>query len=378
MTSTLPRPLHLAARNLLALATFFATLGALTGCAGPPPSPPPSPARRDPPQDTLCRARLDEVRARVDPHLTSSLMAVRGDEVVFSFGPVERPSPVHSVRKSLLAMLYGQPVAQGRIDLDATLAQLGIDDDAGSLLPIERQARVRDVLSARSGVYHPASNPGDDTASAPPRGSQVPGTYFLYNNWDFNVAGDIFEQQTGRRIYDAFNEDIVLPLGLQDFHLADQHRQGDASRSSHLAYPFSLSARDMARIGQLMLAQGHWEGRQLVPAGWVQAITAPITPPEDMHPARRTRQHLAYGDMWWLPQEPADSPLAGAYMAWGYFGQYLLVVPKRGMVVVHKFDTNAKVGGPPVPTLHVADFLSLARTLADAPCDAGLGTGTAQ
>ena len=54
--------------------------------------------------------------------------------------------------------------------------------------------RVEHLLSARSGVYHPASNGGDDLASAPPRGSQAPGAYYLYSNWDFNVAGAIFEQ----------------------------------------------------------------------------------------------------------------------------------------------------------------------------------------
>ena len=80
------------------------------------------------------------------------------------------------------------------------------------------------------------------------------------------------------------------------------------------------------------------------------------------------RRHIDYGDLWWIPEELADSPLAGSYFAWGYFGQYLLVVPQRGMVVVHKYDTNTSVDGPPIPTLGVADFLAIARDLVDAPC----------
>jgi len=368
-----------------AFALFVAlALTAIAGCADPAATPPPEsappPASQrallpstywrapaDQPQDSACRKQLDAVRARVSAGPTTSLLAVRGDQIVFSLGPIARPSQIRSARKSLLAMLFGKPVQEGRIDLDATLKQLGIDD-IGGLLPIERQTRVRDLITARSGVYHAAANGGDDAAAVPPRGSQAPGTYFLYNNWDFNAAGDVFEQQTGRGIYDAFAEDIGIPLGLEDFHRERHHRSGDATRSSHLAYSFYLSARDMARIGELMLANGRWQGRQLVPADWLRTITTPVTRAADMHPPRVARRHIDYGDLWWIPEEPADSPLAGSYFAWGYFGQYLLVVPKRGMVVVHKYDTNTSVDGPPIPTLGVANFLAIARDLVDAPC----------
>lgn len=82
-------------------------------------------------------------------------------------GPVQAVSIVFSARKSVLPMMYGRYMANGTIDLDRTLADLGIDD-VGGLLPIERQARLRDLLAARSGVYHAAANGGDDAAAAPP------------------------------------------------------------------------------------------------------------------------------------------------------------------------------------------------------------------
>ncbi len=71
-------------------------------------------------------------------------------------------------------MLYGYWVENGTIDLDATMEDLGVDD-IGGLLPIEKQAKVDHLITARSGVYHPASNGGDNLADAPERGSQVPG-----------------------------------------------------------------------------------------------------------------------------------------------------------------------------------------------------------
>src|SRR5262245_3390976 len=138
-----------------------------------------------------CEDRLAAVKASAAKLPTTAMMAIVGGRVVFEYGDVSRVSYLASVRKSVLAILYGNYVDSGKIRLDKTLEQLKIDD-IGGLLPIEKQATVADLLGARSGVYHPASNPGDSLADAPPRGSQKPGTYFLYSNWDFNALGTIF------------------------------------------------------------------------------------------------------------------------------------------------------------------------------------------
>jgi CubicO group peptidase (beta-lactamase class C family) len=344
---------------------------ALTGCAAAPPATEIMPASTwwrvdESAQTSACRETLDALRDELRRSPTTSLMVVHGRDVVFHFGPVDHATAIHSARKSLLAMLYGNPVEQGTIRLDDTLATLGVTD-LGGLLPIEREARIRDLLAARSGVYHAAANPGDDSAAAPPRGSQRPGSYFLYNNWDFNAAGDIYEQLTHRDIYHAFAEDIATPLGLEDFRIEREHRSGDATRSSHLAYHFHLSTRDMARIGELMLAHGAWNGRQLVPSDWTTTITTPVTRAAEMHPRHVARKGIDYGELWWIPEEPPDSPLAGSYFAWGYFGQFILVVPKRDMVIVHKYDTQATPGDR-IARLDAPEFLALARRMLDAPC----------
>lgn len=329
-------------------------------------------------QGQTCRIALDSLRDTIRRQPTTSFMAVRGNRVIFREGPVERPILVRSIRKSLLALLYGKAVEEGRIRLDETLAELGIDD-IGGLLPMEKQASVLDLLTSRSGVYHPAANPGDDSAGAPARGSQRPGSYFLYNNWDFNVAGDVFEQRAQRNLYDAFNEDIARPLGLEDFERARHRRSGQPSRFQHLSYPFYLSARDLARVGVMMLADGQWpislpdqgaaSNRTVVSPAWIRKITSPFTPSGAMHPPRAARRGVGYGMMWWVPDVEPHSVLSGAYFAWGYFGQWLLVIPKRQMVVVHLYETGAREDGPHPTTLPLHSFLAEAKALAEAPCD---------
>src|SRR5688572_4706058 len=148
------------------------------------------------------REGLEQVRAKLATMPSTGFMAVVGGRVLMSYGDLQALSYLASVRKSVLSMLYGNYVANGTVRLDKTLAELGFDD-VGGLTDAEKQATIRDRLSARSGIFHPASNAGDDLASAPARGSQRPGTYMLYSNWDFNAVGAIFEQETGRNIYDA-------------------------------------------------------------------------------------------------------------------------------------------------------------------------------
>ena len=242
----------------------------------------------------VCRQTIAAARQRLQALPTTSMMVVVDGKQLFGYGALDRPSIVYSVRKSILAMLYGRYVDSGVIDLDRTLGELGIDD-TGGLLPVERRARLRDLLASRSGVYHAAANPGDDADHVPPRGSQEPGSYFLYNNWDFNAAGTAFEMATGQDIYAAFARDIAAPLHMEDFQLSSQHKHPNASRSVHPAYHFLLSTRDMSRLGQLMLQQGRWDGQQLIPQDWVDAMLRPVTPAAQMHPPRTAERAWTTG-----------------------------------------------------------------------------------
>ena len=281
-------------------------------------------------------AALDSIHPYVEGINTSAVMAVVGGRVLFEHGPVDSLSYLASVRKSILAMLYGNYVADGTIDLERTLDDLGMDDVRG-LLPIERRARVLDLVTARSGVYHPASNAGDNLADAPPRGSQEPGTYYLYSNWDFNAAGAAFEQLTGRNIYDALEMDLALPLGFADWDRSIHRKSGDASRSRNLAYHMTLSTRDMARIGVLMLRDGLWEEERLLPDGWAGRITSVVTPSEEMNPEGLRGGEFGYGYMWWVwdgPDVPAG--FEGAYTGRGAYGQFITVIPGLDLVVAHK------------------------------------------
>ncbi len=267
---------------------------------------------------------------------TTGLMVVQHGRVVYEYGDVKRISYLASSRKSVLSMLYGANVASGKIRLDATLAELGMSD-VGGLLPIEERVKVIDLITARSGVYHPAANGGDMLSMAPKRGSQEPGNFWLYNNWDFNAAGAAFEQMTGKNIYDALRDDLAIPIGMQDFNRQRQQKSGTMTNSQYAAYHFVLSTRDMARLGLLMLRQGRWGGRQIIPAKWVRRSTSVRTPLAEMQPEGARAGPFGYGYLWWTWDGAfATGPYKGAYTAMGAYGQYITVLPALDMVVAHK------------------------------------------
>ena len=265
---------------------------------------------------------------------TTGLMIIVHGGVAYQYGDVKEVSYIASCRKSILSMMYGNFVANGQIDLKKTIGELGITD-VGGLLPIEKTATVLDLITARSGVYHAASNPGGiKEGMEPERGKTKPGTKFLYNNWDFNVAGTVFEMMTHQNIYDVFDACYAKPLLLQDWDRSRHKRKGEEQKSIHLAYHFYFSTRDMEKIGELMLRKGKWNGQQLVPEKWVEESTRPFTVFEN--------GAGGYGYMWWYEKFGRDLPgLEGAYTASGQYGQYITVLPKLDMVIAHKSARNA-------------------------------------
>ena len=336
---------------LISRRSFMMSAAAAAGCQTHP-----GPAARVPaaaweaatPPNPNAARDLDALLSTLD---TTALVAVHQGRVIHRYGDERRLSYLASARKSLVSMLYGPSIANGRIDLESTLGSLGFDD-VGGLLPIERTATIRDLLQARSGVYHPAANLGDASARAPARGTVKPGARFLYNNWDFNALGALFEKTTGRPIYTAFGEDLARPIGCEDWdeqvHVAQAIRN-DTGASSWPAHHFVLSTRDMARLGLLMLRGGRWGDKQLIPRAWVKLTTSIVTPAAEVVRSSPFIDGLAYGYLWWIfdPAGPWPESMKGGYTASGAFGQFITVLPKLDLVVAHKTQAPSKLNVPP-------------------------------
>jgi CubicO group peptidase (beta-lactamase class C family) len=190
------------------------------------------------------------------------------------------------------------------------------------------------------------------TDQSPRRGAHYPGTYYQYQNWDFNAAGTAFEKLTGRDIYDALETDLAKPLGFQDWDRKRQQKISVLPDSVHPEYAMYLSTRDLARLGLLMSRRGEWNGARVLPPTWSAQITSLVTPTDQIHPIGAAGAGVAtragrwgYGLLWWVWDAPAwpglvSGPYQGAYTAIGANGQYVTVFPSADTVVVHKVDID--------------------------------------
>lgn len=269
---------------------------------------------------------------------TSAVTIIVNGVILDEWGDVDSLFLTHSMRKSALSALYGKYVENGTINLDRTLAELGIDDEP-ALSDQEKTATIRDCLKARSGVFHTAEAENDAMHNLkPPKDMFKPGEFWLYNNWDFNVLGTIFENLTGKEIFQAFKEDIADPIQMEKFEIANG-MSFKTGRSVHEAYMFVINAHDLARFGLLMLRNGKWGKEQIVPADWVKESTTYFSD-------ATIYKGDGYGYMWWvakdknkLPHLPNVKLKEGTYSARGYGGHFLIVIPEYDMVFVHRVNT---------------------------------------
>lgn len=137
---------------------------------------------------------------------------------------------------------------------------------------------------------------------------------------------------------------------MEDFQVTDGfYDQGPAS--IHAAYPMAMTARDMARFGLLYLHEGQWQGKEIVSKDWVQRSVTSYS---------RAGSMGGYGYLWWVavrgrlfPNVTMDD---GAFAAEGVGGNYIVVIPSRKLVVVHRVETK---GGRSVKPAEFGQLLSM-------------------
>jgi CubicO group peptidase (beta-lactamase class C family) len=281
---------------------------------------------------------------------SSAFMVIADGAVVAAWGDVGRRFMCHSVRKSFLSALYGIYWDRGEIELNKTLADLGIEDEPDSLLVVEKRARILDLLKARSGVFHPAAYAG--RTDSRPRGSEGPGRYFAYNNWDFNTLATILQQETGARVFEAFDQYFGGPLQMEDWRVSDGYYHYERDKSKYPAYPFRMSARDAARFGLLFARDGMWNDEQILSEQWVRRSSALYSIDSDV---------MGYGFMWWVLREPRFTR-HGMFAALGVGNQMIAVLPKTDLVIVNRANTYQGEGTPTAALLDLIEQVLEART----------------
>jgi CubicO group peptidase (beta-lactamase class C family) len=151
------------------------------------------------------------------------------------------------------------------------------------------------------------------------------GTIYNYNSTNTQLMSEIVSTATGRPL-DRYAEEVLFhPVGIQKYHWKSAPEGfRDAAGGLYLA------PRDLARCALLYERKGEWNGKQVIPAAWVERSVQPHvkdTSPDDAN------LNTGYGYQWWVFNDGSDGrPVM--YGTWGWGGQFGLVVPSLDMVAV--------------------------------------------
>ncbi|MCO6512135.1 MAG: serine hydrolase [Aridibacter famidurans] len=276
---------------------------------------------------------------------SAAVFIVERGNVVAAWGAVDHPFKAASMRKSVYDAVIGASQKDKRFDPSRTISELGIDD-LQPLTDEEKKATVEHLMTATSGIYHPAAYETRSNAERrPDRGSHAVGEFWYYNNWDFNLVTEAFERMNGSAIDSAFEKYLAGPLGLEDYEREHVFRWLEPRSSKYPAVTYRLSARDLARIGQMYLDMGKWNGKQIVPAAWVRESTRPHTVFGKDH---YRGEGNGYGRLWWI--WPARENTGSKYLSYhriaaqGAGGQVMVLFPEIDLLIVHLADTDSGNG----------------------------------
>lgn len=263
-----------------------------------------------------------------------SLLIIRHGKLVFENycqNAADRDTIAHiqSATKSVTSLLFGICRDQGFFpNLDTTLYALMPDrfppDDS-----LKRSITLRHLLTMESGIAFDNDDYSDEVLIKKPADlvryilakpmCAAPGDSFYYRDCDPQLVSSAVQSVTGRTLTEIARTGLFEPMGITDF-VWDPNHDG-TSQGGHGLF---LKPRDMAKLGQLVLQHGNWDGRQLVSEGWVSLSTAAQT---ESLPGRGSGD-VRYGFYWWV------LPELDLFTAWGHGGQFICVMPQLDMIVV--------------------------------------------
>jgi CubicO group peptidase (beta-lactamase class C family) len=233
----------------------------------------------------------------------------------------ESPHELFSLSKSFTSTAVGMAIGEGRLSVDDEVLKFFPEDAPATPGENLKAMRVRDLLCMSTGQTEESPSAPDKISPKAFLAQPVPfkpGTHFKYNTPATFMLSAIVQKVTGMTVLDYLKPRLFEPLGI-DRPTWQANFQG----ISLGGYGLRVRTEDIARFGQLYLQKGNWQGKQLVPAAWVEAATARQTS-NGSNPKSDWDQ--GYGYQFWRCRN-------GAFRGDGAFGQFCIVMPEQDAVM---------------------------------------------
>lgn len=282
-------------------------------------------------------------KAKLDVH---SVMIVKDGAVIYSHwqskGAPNVPHVLHSVSKTFTATAVGLAIAEGRLNLTDKVVSFFPDKLPNEVSDNLMAMTVRDLLTMTCGHDdEPNQSKREEwvkTFLAHPV-KHAPGTFYLYNSLGTYMLSAIVQKVTGEKVLDYLTTRLFEPLHI-DKPRWDESPQGISAGG----WGLYLKTEDLAKMGQLLLQNGKWKGKQIIPAEWVYEMSKKQV--ESINPGTRLEQAEERG----MTKETSDWMQGYGYQMWrcrpgcfradGARGQYIIVVPDKNAVIAITSDVE--------------------------------------
>ena len=288
-------------------------------------------------------------RAAGDSLDIHSVMIVKDGKVIFSRWQSEGvdtvPHVLHSVSKTFTATAVGLAIADGKMKLTDKIIDFFPDKLPAEVSDNLKAMTVRDLLTMSCGhdVEPSGFRGGEETdwvqAFLAHPVVHKPGTFYLYNSLGTYMLSAIVQKVTGEKVVDYLDTRLFQPLHI-DKPKWDESPQGINCGG----WGLYLKTEDLAKMGQLLLQQGEWNGKQIIPAEWVSEMSKKQV--ESINPGTRLEDAEAKG----MTVETSDWMQGYGYQMWrcrpgcfradGARGQYIIVVPDKNAVIAITSDVE--------------------------------------
>ena len=268
-----------------------------------------------------------------------SIMILKDGKVVkekwMSEGAPNKPHILNSVSKTFTASAVGFAVAEGKLKVTDKVISFFPDKLPAEVSENLKKLEIRHLLTMTSGHDVEPNRrkiaEGQDWVEyflAAPFVHE-PGTFYVYNSMATYVLSAIVQKVTGEKVINYLYPRLFRPLGIVGVTW-DESPQGINTGG----WGLYLKTEDLAKMGQLFLQKGEWNGRQILPAEWIEAASSAQV---ESLPAGVRRENLkvkpkdsdwlqGYGYQMWCCRH-------NAYRADGAAGQYIIVMPDQNAVV---------------------------------------------
>ena len=252
-----------------------------------------------------------------EPH---GIMILRHGKVIGELFPkpfdAAYPQMLYSVAKSFVGIAVGLAIEENRLRLTDRLMTFFPDLLPDTVSSHLATMTVRDLLTMTSGIR---PDPQIRTTGAEwlqrylAKPGEKPGEVFHYDSMCSYLLSAIVQQVTGEKLLDYLKTRIFIPM-----HISDVEWEESPEGINTGGWGIRMQVESMAKIGQLLMNKGNWNGQQLIPSDWVEVMTSAL-------------QETGMTDMYGYHMWRCDYP--DAYRADGAFGQYIIVAPNEDIVL---------------------------------------------